>query len=92
METIYDHNPTASELEAIGIDSVSLSIRHGVSIADPVTKNTYTAAVTTEDAYFDLALLFQHRNDQKTANAYSSKVPDRMQQYELGYDYSIVVE
>lgn len=85
METIFDYNPTQKELEEIGINYIGLAIRHGVDIADPVTPESYKK-VSQDDAYFDLGLLFECRNENRKSKEYFSKTPDRHQQYLLGFD------
>lgn len=89
METIFDYNPTTSELDEIGIDTIVLMIRHGINIPRPVSKDAYIDAVSQDDAYFDLGLLFEIRGLKKQAKKYWAKVPDRHQQYLLGFDYKI---
>lgn len=84
METIFDLKPTNIELKAIGIDSVTLALRHGVNISDAITEKTYT--VDQDAAYFDIALLFEHRGDKKAAGVYWDKIPARYQEYALGFD------
>lgn len=90
METIFDHSPTEAELAAIGIDSLTLTLRHGVSLVDPITKSTYK--VSKEDSYFDLALLMEERDDLNSANRYWSKIPNRHREYLLGFDNSLTTE
>jgi hypothetical protein len=85
METVFDYSPTLDELAAIGMDATTLAVRHGASISDPVTANNYTVA--QDDAYFDLALFFTHRNQPDEAAAYWSKIPARHQEYLLGFDF-----
>lgn len=84
METIFDHKPTNVELKAIGIDYVTMALRHGVNISDPIIKKTYT--VDQDAAYFDIALLFEHRGDKTAAGVYWDKIPTRYQEYTLGFD------
>lgn len=90
METIFDHNPTVKELAAIGIDSLTLTMRHGVNLSDPITEENYKVSV--EDTYFDLALLFEERNQKDRANAYWEKIPKRHREYLLGFDNLLAVK
>ncbi|MBS1746038.1 MAG: hypothetical protein JST21_07710 [Bacteroidetes bacterium] len=92
METIFDYNPTSSELDEIGINSITLMLRHGIDIPKPVSKDAYIDAVSQDDAYFDLALLFELRGLQKQANKYWAKIPDRHQQYLFGFDDLTIFE
>ena len=92
METIFDFNPTVSELEAIGIDSISMTLRHGINLSDTVSKDSYLNAVSQDDTYFDLALLFEFRNHQKQADEYWAKINERHQQYLLGFDDLVIVK
>ncbi|OJV50523.1 MAG: hypothetical protein BGO31_14265 [Bacteroidetes bacterium 43-16] len=90
METIFDFNPTGNELKAIGIDSLNLSMRHGVEVSDPITDNNYK--VSQEDAYFDIALLLEYRNDKDRAAEYWAMIPDRHSEYLLGFDFESIAE
>jgi len=92
METIFDYNPTASELKAIGIDYISMTLRHGLNLPDPVSKDVYQAAITQDAAYLDLALLFEHRADQEQADAYWQKIPALQEQYLLGFDELAIIK
>lgn len=83
MQTIFDFFPTPDELQAIGIDSTTLTIRHGVNIDDPVTESNYQ--VDEDAATFDIALLLTHRKDD-TANEFWAKIPERHEEWLLGFD------
>lgn len=84
METIFDHNPTAKELGEIGIDSLTMRLRHGVELSDPISKSNYN--VSKEDSLFDLSLLMEVRGEKKKADAYWAKIQDRYREYLLGFD------
>lgn len=72
METIYDHNPTHEELEAIGKNSLP--------------KEEYLKILDHESAWFGLALLFRHRNDTKNEKRAWSHIPDRRDEFLRGFD------
>ncbi len=92
METIFDFQPTLKELASTGIDSISLLLAHGIHISDPVKEDVYKQLVTQDDAYFDLAVLFECRNNQKKANEFWKKIPARHQEYLLGFDDVAIVK
>ncbi len=83
MQTLFDFKPTVDELQAIGIDSLTLSLRHGVNIDDPITESNYQ--VDEDAATFDIALLLTHRKDD-TAAEFWKKIPERHQEWLLGFD------
>jgi hypothetical protein len=87
METIFNYAPTDSEITECGFLSNWLSVRHGISFEQPLTQTGYLAKVTQEAAFFDLALLFEFRGDQTKADQYWQKIPERAQEYRLGFDY-----
>lgn len=66
METIYDHNPTETELINIGANSMS--------------KSEYLSIIASGDdadsANWDLALLFDLRGDVKKTELYANRIKD----------------
>lgn len=59
METVYDYNVTAEELEALAM----------------IDKRVYLKNCTEVDANLDLARLFYIRNDKERAEHYADKLP-----------------
>lgn len=88
METIYDHNVTAEEIEACGFLDIWQRIRHGIDFVEPIDKEQYLNKITVEAAIFDIALLLEHRK--QSARKYWKKIPERAQKYKLGFDYKMV--
>lgn len=73
METIFDHNPTKSEL---------------VDLADGMTKDEYLShwMCSKEHSLLDIVLLYETRNDADTAKRYRDLIPDLYQQWQWGLD------
>lgn len=89
METIFDHNPTPSELNDIRFDSLSLCQKFGIETSEKLTPELYKKLVSQENAYYDIALLFEFRDDAESANTYWKKLPESYKTVGLGYDYVI---
>lgn len=87
METVFEHNPTKTEIDECGFLSGWQNVRHGISFDQPLTQAGYLTHITQDAAFFDLALLFEFRGDQTIADQYWEKVPDRAREYKLGFDY-----
>jgi hypothetical protein len=62
LETIFDHNATASELEDL--------------LGYSESESDYLNALSSDDAYADLYFLYSARGDEKTAKAYLDKIKD----------------
>lgn len=86
LETIFDYNPTENELINIRFDSLSLCLKFGIDIAEQLTPELYTKVVTQQNAYYDLACLFEFRNEPKRANLYWEKLPSEDKINGLGFD------
>ena len=86
METIFDHNPTLKELNAIRFDSFSLCLKFGIDISESLTPNLYKILITEQNAYYDLACLYDFRNDSLKANEYWDKLPKEYKINGLGFD------
>jgi hypothetical protein len=73
METIYDHNPTPSEL---------------LNLTDGMSKEEYTTdwMYSKEHSLLDITLLYESRKDETTAKKYRDLIPDLYQQYQWGLD------
>ena len=92
METVFDHSPTLEELVEYGfLESHVQQITHGLDFPDPLTRDGYLSVITAEAAYFDLYLLYKGRNDRANMAHYGELVPEKVQQYELGFDYQLNV-
>lgn len=86
IETIFDFEPTESELIAIRFDSLSLCLKFGIEINEKLTPELYKKIVTQKNAYYDLACLFEYRNDLIKAEHYWSKLPKKQKTDGLGFD------
>lgn len=76
METIFDYSPTPQELIDIRFDAFSLNLKFGIEIKAALTPDIYCSKISQENAYYDLASLFEFRNDKVKADYYWSKLPD----------------
>lgn len=86
METIFDFSPTPQELIDIRFDSFSMALKFGIEIKEKLTKELYLSIISQENAYYDLACLFEFRDDMEKANKYWAKLPTSVQDG-LGYDH-----
>ncbi|MWB92975.1 hypothetical protein GON26_01245 [Flavobacterium sp. GA093] len=86
METIFDFKPTPQELNDIRFDSFSLCLKFGIETDKELTQEIYKELVSQENAYYDLAVLFEFREDQDKAKEYWKKLPKALQTEGLGYD------
>lgn len=86
MTTIFDYNPTDQELIDIRFDAFSLCLKFGIDTNKELTPELYKELVTQENAYFDLAVLFEFRNDQDKANEFWAKLPAELKSDGLGFD------
>jgi len=86
METIFNFNPTPGELNDIRFDSFSMALKFGIETDKELTPELYKDLVSQENAYYDLAVLFEFRNDQKKANTYWQKLPKKLKSEGLGFD------
>jgi hypothetical protein len=86
METIFDYSPTTQELIDIRFDAFSLCLKFGIDTDKELTPKLYKELVSQENAYYDLAVLFEFRNDQEKANEFWSKLPKELQSDGLGFD------
>lgn len=89
METIFDYSPTSKELIEIRFDSISMALKFGIEITGELTPEIYLSKISQENAYYDLACLFEFRNDQAKADLYWSKLPSASQDG-LGFDNEII--
>lgn len=87
METIFDFNPTEQELIDIQFDAHSLCLKFGIETKKDLTPSLYKELVNQQQAHYDLALLFEFRNDSKKANEFWNKVPKEWKENLLGADY-----
>lgn len=73
METIFDHNPTNSEL---------------IELIDGMSKEEYTAdwLYSKEHSLLDITLLYESRNDETKAKQYRDLIPDLYHQWKWGLD------
>lgn len=86
METIFDFNPTPQELIDIRFDAFSLCLKFGIDTDKELTPELYKELISQENAYYDLAVLFEFRNDQAKADQYWSKLPKEYKSQGLGFD------
>lgn len=73
METIFEHNPTKSEL---------------VDLTDGMTKDEYLShwMCTEKHSILDIVLLYESRNDNAKAKKYRDLIPEIYQQWQWGLD------
>lgn len=90
METIFNYDPTPQELIGIRFDSLSLCLKFGIDIKDELTPTIYINLVSQENAYYDLACLFESRKNKKKADFYWSKLPETYKTVGLGFDNEIL--
>jgi len=86
MKTIFDYNPTSQELIDIRFDVLSLCLKFGIETTETLTPELYKKLVSQDNAYYDLAVLFEFREDQTKADEYWSKLPKATQLSGLGFD------
>jgi hypothetical protein len=86
LETIFDYEPTESELINIRFDSLSLCLKFGIDITEKLTPELYKKLVTQQQAYYDLACLFEFRNNPLKSNEYWDKLPTSNKINGLGFD------
>lgn len=89
MITIFDYKPTSLELDDIRFDSFSMALKFGLEVNEDLTPEVYKKIITQENAYYDLAILFEFRGNQKKANEFWSKLPPQHKEDGLGGDYAI---
>ncbi|MES2238873.1 MAG: hypothetical protein V4497_01310 [Bacteroidota bacterium] len=86
METIFDHNPTPQELIDIRFDAFSLCLKFGIETTETLTPELYQKLITQENAWYDLAVLYEFRENQTKANEFWNKLPKEAYQNGLGFD------
>jgi hypothetical protein len=86
MRTIFDYNPTNQELNDIRFDSLSLCHKFGIDTDQELTPELYIKLVSQENAYYDLAVLFEFRNDQQKADEFWKMLPASLKNEALGFD------
>ncbi|REG93010.1 hypothetical protein [Flavobacterium aquicola] len=86
METIFNYNPSLQELSDIRFDSLSLCLKFAIDIEEELTPAIYKKLISQENAYYDLACLFEFRGDEDKANEYWSKLPENHKTNGLGLD------
>lgn len=77
METIFDYNPTNTEL---------------LDLVDGMNKKEYEDhwMYSKEHSLLDIVLLYESRKDETTAKQYRDLIPDRYQQWQWGLDDVII--
>lgn len=90
MKTLFDYNPTDSELkELFGFDKESNSMAYGFSIMNlPIVD--YLKNTSGEERILDVALLLEHRGDIDSASKLWAKIPLVEEQYRGGFDNRII--
>lgn len=89
LETIFNYNPTSQELSDIRFDSLSLCLKFGIDIKEELTPAIYKKLISQENAYYDLACLFEFRKNKNKANQYWGKLPKTHKTNGLGFDCQI---
>lgn len=91
METIFDYNPTDKELTNIRFDSLSLYLKFGIDIKEELTPTIYKEVISQQNSYYDLACLFEFRNDIEKANGYWNKLTRELKINELGFNSELII-
>lgn len=91
METVFDHNPTQQEIDALGFLDGWLAFRHGLPFTEPVTIESYRATITPKSARFDLVLLFEYRGEQTRADNYAAGIWTRTNDKRRTREYASMV-
>lgn len=86
METIFNHNPTEQELRAIRFVLISMCLKFGIEIDKELTPGIYKELASQQNAYYDLACLFEFRNDLEMANLFWEKLPHHIKKTGFGFD------
>lgn len=86
MITIFNYSPTPQELNDIRFDSFSLCLKFGIETSKELTPELYKELVSQDNAYYDLATLFEFRGDQEKADQFWDKLPKETRLNGLGYD------
>lgn len=82
METIFDHNPTQTEIG----NCYFVSFIKG-NVSDSELKDAYVSEITEDKAIFDIAMLMEQRG--QNPDDYWAKIPELHNEYLLGFDYQI---
>lgn len=75
METIFNYNPTSPELSGIRFAALSLCLKFDIETKEELTPALYKKLISQKNAYYDLACLFEFRNEPTRANLYWNKLP-----------------
>ena len=90
METIFDHNPTQSELNTLRFDALSFTLKFGIELNEELTPDSYKKHITKDFSFYDLACLFEARGDIDKAQQYWKHLPKAYKEYGLGYDCATI--
>jgi hypothetical protein len=90
MISIFDFEPSQQELNNVRFDSLSLCQKFGIEIDQLLTPELYLDLVSQQNAYYDLAILFEYRNDQVKSDEFWAKLPKKLRYKYVGFDYEIV--
>ena len=66
-----------------------MALKFGIVIKEELTPKIYLSKISQENANYDLACLFEFRNDQTKADYYWSKLPAASQNG-LGFDNEMI--
>jgi hypothetical protein len=86
MITIFDYSPTSKELDDIRFDVLSLCLKFGIDTDKELTPEVYKELISQENAFYDLAVLFEIRGEKEKANEYWAKLPKEQESDGLGFD------
>ena len=87
METIFDHNPTDLELDLLRFTPFDFFLKFNIDVGVNLTPEIYKKKITEKFAYYDLALLYDLREDETKAKKYYGLYGSNRL---LGMDYEIV--
>lgn len=80
METLFDFNPTAQELEDIAFFYLLLPVKFD-QMPSSSNKAFYLERIKPEWAKYDIAALHEERGDQETADKYWAQIPTLAKEY-----------
>jgi hypothetical protein len=79
LKTIFDYDPTESEVSFILYDSMALALRFDSDTVEKMTPELYEKLICPKDAIWDLVCLFEIRYNQVKAKEYWDKLPKELQ-------------
>ncbi|NIJ45046.1 hypothetical protein FHR24_001485 [Wenyingzhuangia heitensis] len=66
-----------------------MTLKFGLEVEGDLTPEVYKKIITQDNAYYDLAVLFEFREDQQKADEFWNKLPLSYKIDGLGGDYAL---